>query len=546
VSDLQVIDKILYTFQIEPILTEGNAGNDGKFIRLSNGEIIDSINFTILNNNQEMVMYSNGYPVTGYDQIKFQSGTITNNIFNPVGQSTFTCVIDNSTTGKLYNLDNPILDIIRESDIFRAYYQSPDDTYPIQLCVGTIETVSVTYSNGGCVITFTVGYLTNILARSQLVQTNEQDLPTAIAPGQVVFGDFLHTLLSETYINQTTGQTKYYGGNGETIAAGKATIESSGLTNGSAINANTYVYAITPATDTKLNNILQILYPYQRVTYIDTDGDLIITPLSTYFDENENWSLGINGEDGLIPCKGLEIHRNTSVIQNRAYCAMNQAYLQFNQSGNTTVDAQANTAVALATPPKEYFPRAYDMVQSGLGLQTAFSIQAFDSAAYLQNSGLLNTGYNYGSITGVTSVMNVANSNDSYSTTNIQQDKIKFAMSLYAPRLLAESLVNDMLIDIYMPTIMTYSENLSRFRKIPLKQTRMKQTPLYESLKMTYDREREIVNSIATYFQQGKILGDILLELSQRKDLNAKEKIYLALMIGSMMTKNKEDGAEQN
>jgi hypothetical protein len=74
----------------------------------------------------------------------------------------------------------------------------------------------------------------------------------------------------------------------------------------------------------------------------------------------------------------------------------------------------------------------------------------------------------------------------------------------------------------------------------------MKQTPLYETLKMTHDREHEIVNSIATYFQQGKILGDILLELSQRKDLNAKEKIYLALMIGSMMTKNKEDGAEQN
>jgi len=63
---------------------------------------------------------------------------------------------------------------------------------------------------------------------------------------------------------------------------------------------------------------------------------------------------------------------------------------------------------------------------------------------------------------------------------------------------------------------------------------------------MTYDREREIVNSIAIYFQQGKILGDILLELSQRKDLNAKEKIYLALMIGSMMSKNGTDGTEQN
>ena len=72
----------------------------------------------------------------------------------------------------------------------------------------------------------------------------------------------------------------------------------------------------------------------------------------------------------------------------------------------------------------------------------------------------------------------------------------------------------------------------------------MKNKPLYETLKMTYEREREIVNSIATYFQQGKILGDILLELSQRKDLNAKEKIYLALMIGSLMSKNGTDGAE--
>ena len=74
----------------------------------------------------------------------------------------------------------------------------------------------------------------------------------------------------------------------------------------------------------------------------------------------------------------------------------------------------------------------------------------------------------------------------------------------------------------------------------------MKQTPLYESLKMTYDREREIVNLMATYFQQGKILGDILLELSQRKDMNAKEKIYLALMIGNMMSKNGTNGTEQN
>ena len=63
---------------------------------------------------------------------------------------------------------------------------------------------------------------------------------------------------------------------------------------------------------------------------------------------------------------------------------------------------------------------------------------------------------------------------------------------------------------------------------------------------MTQEREREIVNSMATYFQQGKVLGDILLELSQRKDMNAKEKVYLALMMGTMMTKNDSNAREQN
>ena len=66
--------------------------------------------------------------------------------------------------------------------------------------------------------------------------------------------------------------------------------------------------------------------------------------------------------------------------------------------------------------------------------------------------------------------------------------------------------------------------------------------PLYESLKITQEREREIINSVAAYFQQGKILGDVLLELSQRKDMNAKEKIYCSLCIGSMMVrKNEQD-----
>ncbi len=467
-----MINKILYSFSIEPILTGGVAGNDGKYITLSDGQDITSINFHIVDDQQVMTLENDGTPVTGYDEIKFSAFNITNNVFNPTGSCTFSCVIDASTTGSRYNFNNPIVDIIREGDIFRAYYQSLNDSNPVQLMVGSIENINYSYNLGGLVINFSVGYLTNILSRSQLVQTDAQQnvagiTLTAYSPNQVVFGELLHGLLSETYINQTVSKTLYFGGNGEIIAAGKATTSNSQSSNGSAINANSYVYAVTPATDTKLNILLQILYPYQRVMYVDTNGNLIITPLTTFFDSTENWSLGINGEPDLIPCENISVAKNTTVLQNRSYCAMNQVFQQFNQSNINS--NQANTGVSIATPPENLFPRAYDFVQSGLGLQTAFVIQAFDSNAFMQNSGLLNTAYNLPTLSGVTSVLKVDNQNIGYESGSTQ-DVLKYAMSLYASRSLAESLVNDTLVDITVDTILTYSDELGRFRNIPLNQ----------------------------------------------------------------------------
>ena len=406
--------------------------------------------------------------------------------------STFTAIIDSSTTNSKYNLSNPILDVFREGDIFRAYYQSLTDNNPIQLLVGNIENIHISYSLNGCIISFSVGYMTNILSRSQLVQTQSQQqitgtLLTAYAPQQVVFGDFLGELLSETYISQTVGNTLYYGGQDETIASGKASPSNPTATSGSAINAQSYVFAVTPPTDSKLSVILQILYPYQRVIYVNTDGDLIITPLTTFFDTNEDWTLGINGEPDIIPCLDISVSKNTTVIQNRSYCSMNQLFQQFNQSDSSSVSNQANTAVCVATPPSDLFPRAYDFVQSALGLQTSFVIQAFDANAFMQNSGLLNTAYNLTTLSGVKSVLNVNNENIGYDS-NTPQNPLKYAMSLYTVRDLAQNLVNDLLVDIDINTTNTYSDVLGRFRKIPLNQ--MVSQPVVNN--NLYDKQQQL------------------------------------------------------
>jgi hypothetical protein len=483
---VQNISQILYSFSIEPILTGGVSGDAGKFLTLGDGQKVTSINWFIIDTQQAMQIMSNGADISdSYDEIKFESFNITNSIFSPIGVSTFNCIIDASTTGSTYNYGNPIIDVIREGDIFRAYYDSISNNNPQQLMVGTIENISITYNLGGCKITFNVGYLPNILARSQLVQTQAQAQVTGttlqgFAPQQVVFGTFLHELLSETYINQTTGNTYYYGGKTggvfEVVAAGMATANSPTATSGSAINADSYVFAVTAPTESKLSTILQILYPYQRVFYVDTNGDLNITPLTTFYDNTEQWSLDINGNPNAIPCDSITLNKNTTVLQNRAYCAMNQLLVQFVTQGITGANPAA-TGVAIATPTGQaatLFPRAYDMVQSGLGLQTAFSVQSFNGDSILQNSGLLNTAVALGqqSLQGMKILFNISNQNVAATSSYLATlDPLKYMMSVYAGRQLAESLMNDLLVDITIDTILTYNDNLGRFRKIPLNQT---------------------------------------------------------------------------
>jgi len=492
-----------YTITIEPIMTNGD--NDlGKYLTLGDGQRVDTIIFEILNGIQQTTLQYMGDEVRYYGEndlsysdlinvynpIAITKINVSNNIFSPIGQ----CFIEvkiNSNRGK-YVFSNPLCNLFRANDIIRISYTTENgfinDSYNPQLIVGTIEApIKINSDIDGTLLRIPIGYLPNILARSQLVQTQSDSKSqgtqlTSILTQNFQFGNLLTQLIEETYISQTVTNTRYFAGYTDTvsekIATGKPDTKTPQSTSGSAIGANSWVLATTPPTGSKLDCILQLLYPYQRVFYVSPAGDFTITPLSTFFDTDEDWSLNFDNDriPSGIGITGVYLEKNTAVIQNRAYCTFNQLFTEFNLSTNAGNNA-SNAPFSIATPPHNIFPRAYDFVQSGLALQTLFDIEAIDGDAILQNSGLLNTAINIANgvdgtsgVVGMKSMLNIDNQNIHLTNSNTNLEWIKFLMSLYASRKLAESLLQDMLVNVTMPTVSTFNEELGRLRILPLNQ----------------------------------------------------------------------------
>lgn len=477
-TESQYVSGILYTFQIQPILGGGKPGNQGGYLEIGpDKQRIDSIVLQVASGVSLFSMSYEGVKVTGYDELALTSMAVSSSIFNPITTSTFNFVVKSNGD---YNLGNPIIDVLRTADVFRVYYQSLDDDNPVPLLVGNIETIAISYDMGGLKINITVGGAINILARSALVQTvselkvNNTPLISAI-PEIQKFGDLLHSLLSETYANQTKISTKYYAGATEIIADSKPSEANPAASKGTGVTENTYMYVVPPVGASKLDVILQALYPYQRVIYMDTDGILKITPLTSYFDEDTNWTLSINKNDTLadnvIKIKGIYPHKNTALLQNRVYFSLAQSLVALNLNSSNIRSPQnvALNAISIATPTRIIFPRATDLLESGLGIQTSFNVMPMDINAAKQNTGLLDSGSIINNVQGtITGVKVDSNYNAFQSKAILSQGK--FTLSLYAARKMAEILVNDLTVDVVMPLISTYDVLNATFKKIPLNQ----------------------------------------------------------------------------
>lgn len=469
-----MIDNIEYNINIFPIISFG--ARDKQLV-LANIIDVDTISLKVSNTEQELKLSFKGKPVELDSSLKLVEFNIQNSIFNPVNQSSMRFVIQSANDG--YALDDPLIDLFRENDIVQITYNAPGQTELNPLGYMVIEDINIIYGLNGLFVSLVLGDLINILNRSALVQTQEQQQigGTLITAYNQVYqlGTFMNQVINETYLSQTSSRVKYYigetGKKKEELALGKPDSSNILNTKGSGLNSQSYVYIAAAPTDDRLTSILKVLYPYQRIVYVDNRGDIVITPLQTYFEEDSNWAFTMKSEPGRIPLRACSISKNTATINNRVLSTVNNLFIQFNQTNADASNTQeASSAQSVATPPQEWFPRAYDMVQSNLGMQTIFDIQAINNEALISNSGLLNTAVSLAKtgVTGMKSVMVVDNKNANIEAN--QQNALKFITSLYSARKLAESLVQDLAVDLTFPTVLSYNDNTQSFRNIPLNQ----------------------------------------------------------------------------
>lgn len=469
-----IVPEPSFLITIEPILTNGNTTEVGKILSINLDGVetlVDFIQIQINGTQQLISLFYQNISIFTLSNIYVLGFDCSNFLFaGNAGcslQLTATNITSNSDG---YDLSSPLIDLFREGDIVRISMGLPN-VQEVDLFIGSINNIGINYSSNNLSINLRVENLLNILARSSAVQTSDnqqlnQEFLNPITSQIYNFNNLLMGLLDETIIPQAitsagaSPSILYYRG----ITDGVPEIEAVG-DQGSAISVNSNIYAYTAPTESKLNVILQTLYAYQRIFYIDNSGNFIITPLQNYFNEANNWKLGMQGSNDLIPLTEITIEKNTSNIQNRVFISILNILNQFNKS-NVTGSNNKSNAYSVATTNSVYFPRLTEYVDSGLYLQTLFSTQEINENI-LQNSGLLNIAQNFKNVQGLSSIINV-DGNQTFITSNSELDKLKYYTSLYAAKNLAEQLFNDTRITVTIPTNQTFNVATNRFRSIPL------------------------------------------------------------------------------
>ena len=465
-----------YSIIIQPILTNGDASQNGKYIELPNKDRVDTIIFNINADNQQLILKYRNKPINLISTLYIDSINVSNFVTNTIPYGEISFVGGYNTNNDLsianrddldYVLNNPLVNLIREGDIIKVY----DTTYNSNTClmVGTIGIVTKSFNMSGLNIKASIISMLSILSQSALVQSKTESK----VDGQVLqpfivgtfnFNKLLNALFSETIISETTESIKYYRGITNNVKEELAI-----NTGGSALNKNTTLFAYTPPTSNKLECIQQTIYPYQRLFYIDNNGDFIITPMQTYFDKVMDWRFTMSGEDNKIQCSDVEVLSNATVSYNRVIFTLLNILQQFNTTTNTTETNPALlNAVGVATLNSQLKNRINDFVNSGKMVQTLFQNQELN-ANIIQNSGMLNIVERFRSLAGLKSYINV-NSNSASLISNSNNSGLKYFVDLYSARILAEQYFSSFTVLLTVDTNLTYNTNLRRYRDIPLNQ----------------------------------------------------------------------------
>lgn len=218
---------------------------------------------------------------------------------------------------------------------------------------GYIESLQLDISMNGSIITINFVNLLKQLSVTKVFGLIFETLQPAQGIG---FGDFLNIITGNTLIGIAQQTSPLF-----TFDLFKGQDEDSGLV----LSDNNTVYITISSFMSVLQSINKVLYPYQRLIYQDSMGNIVIAPLSLFDDFQWFFSQSnLNPSGSTIPYLNISIKKNAAGVPNYEYATLftiptAQGNLGDNQS-------QLNSSFFCQyIPPVNNFTRINQLYSSG-------------------------------------------------------------------------------------------------------------------------------------------------------------------------------------
>ena len=170
-----------FLLQFEPSLTNGDPDSTGRQLYINLGGVetpVDSIQLSIRGTQHQLSLSYAGEDVLTVDDVYVKEFRVNNFVIDKdmsPGATLSLTATNNTQYG--YDINSPLCDLFRESDIVRISMIAPKNGSTgggtaTNLFVGSINVVEYDYDSDGLSIEINIEGLLNILSRSATVQTS--------------------------------------------------------------------------------------------------------------------------------------------------------------------------------------------------------------------------------------------------------------------------------------------------------------------------------------------------------------------------------------
>lgn len=215
---------------------------------------------------------------------------------------------------------------------------------------GYIETLQMDITSEGTSINITFA---NILKQLSICKVFGEIFNTLQPAQGVIFGDFLSTIAANTLLSFAI-DTSFFNIN---------IMQGIGEFPRSVLGPSNKVYVSITSFMTILQALNKVIYPYQRLIYQNSLGDVNIAPLSLF--DDLQWYFVQNNFKGLgFPYTNISIRKNAGAVNNFEYATLfNIPVAQGVLGGN---QSQANSSFFCQySPPVNYYTRLNQLFNSG-------------------------------------------------------------------------------------------------------------------------------------------------------------------------------------